>query len=186
MMKTLNSPPHGEQLKRRDSESNLQPSCITALAGKYLTFRLGNESYGIAVLKIREIMRLTSITAVPQLPDYIKGVINLRGKVIPVLDLRGKFGLAHAEPNDQNCIVVVQVEFASGNSPLMGLIVDAVEEVVFIAAQDIEQTPDFGAGLDTQYILGIAKVKNVVKALLDIDRVVAAGTIETFQVKTAR
>lgn len=173
-------------MKRPTSENILEPSSITALAGKYLTFRLGNESYGISVLKIREIIRLTPITAVPQLPDYVKGVINLRGKVIPVIDLRGKFGLAQAESSERICIVVVQVQLASGNTPFMGLIVDGVEEVTFIAAQDIEQTPDFGASLDTQYILGVAKVKNVVKSLLDIDKVVAAGTIETFQAKTAQ
>jgi purine-binding chemotaxis protein CheW len=142
-------------LKPPDSDSILERSSITALAGKYLTFRLGNESYGIAVLKIREIMRLIPITAVPQLPDYVKGVINLRGKVIPVLDLRGKFGLARAESNERTCIVVVQVELASGNSPFMGLIVDVVEEVAFIAAQDIEQTPDFGASQD----VGVVRVQ---------------------------
>ena len=156
-----------------------------ALAGKYLTFRLGDESYGIAVLKIREIIRLTPITAVPQMPAYIKGVINLRGKVIPVVDLRVKFGLAEAESNERTCIVVVQVELASHTKVLMGLMVDAVEEVAYIAAQDIEATPDFGTALDTAYLLGMAKVKDAVKALLDIDKVVAAETIERLQTKTA-
>jgi purine-binding chemotaxis protein CheW len=154
------------------------------LAGKYLTFTLGDESYGIDVLKIREIIRHTDITAVPQMPPYVKGVINLRGKVIPVVDLRTKFGLAQAEATERTCIVVVQVELASHTKSLMGLIVDGVEEVAFIAAADIEATPDFGASLDTHYILGMAKVKNVVKALLDIDKVVSAGTIELLQAKT--
>src|SRR6266545_6005516 len=125
-------------MKPPTSDTTLDPACIKALAGKYLTFRLGDESYGIAVLKIREIIRLTLITVVPQMPDYIKGVINLRGKVIPVVDLRTKFGLAAAESNERTCIVVVQVELASGTKPFMGLIVDGVEEVAFIAAQDIE------------------------------------------------
>lgn len=158
---------------------------LRAEAGKYLTFALGHESYGVPVLKVREIIRLTDITAVPQMPPYVKGVINLRGKVIPVVDLRTKFGLAQAEATERTCIVVVQVEMASHTKSLMGLIVDGVEEVAFIAAADIEETPDFGASLDTHYILGMAKVKNVVKALLDIDKVVSAGTIELLQAKVA-
>mgnify|MGYP001588655643 FL=1 len=122
---------------------------VQALAGKYLTFRLGAESYGIAVLKIREIIRLTAITAVPQMPDYVKGVINLRGKIVPVVNLRLKFGLDEAESTERTCIVVVQVELASHTKALMGLVVDGVEEVAHIAAPDIEETPDFGASLDT-------------------------------------
>ena len=153
------------------------------LAGKYLTFRLGDESYGIAVLKIREIIRLTSITAVPQMPDYVRGVINLRGKVIPVVGLGSKFGLAAAKSTERTCIVVVQVELASHTKALMGLIVDGVEEVAYIAAQDIEETPDFGASLDTKYILGMAKVKNVVKSLLDIDRIIEAEPMEEIGLK---
>jgi purine-binding chemotaxis protein CheW len=147
------------------------------LAGKYLTFRLGPESYVLPVLKVREIIRLTPVTAVPQMPDYVKGVINLRGKIIPVVDLRAKFGLSEVASTERTCIVVVEVELASRNKTLMGIIVDGVEEVAHIAAQDIEQTPDFGASLDTAYILGIAKVRNVVKALLDIDKIVAAETV---------
>jgi len=161
--------------------STLESTSLGALAGKYLTFTLGDESYGVPVLKVREIIRLTPITSVPQMPDYVKGVINLRGKVIPVVDLRLKFGLARAESNERTCTVVVQVELAGQNKTLMGLIVDGVEEVVQIGAQDIESTPDFGSSLDTAYILGMAKVKNAVKALLDIDKVVATETIELIQ-----
>ena len=142
------------------------------LAGKYLTFALGGESYAIPVLKVREIIRLTSITAVPQMPDYIRGVINLRGKIIPVMDLRLRFGFAAATNTEQNCIVVVQVKNPAGQPTAMGLVVDAVEEVAQFAAADIEETPDFGTQVDTQCILGMAKVKGVVKALLDIDRVI--------------
>ena len=156
-----------------------------SLTGKYLTFRLGNESYGIAVLKIREIIRLTPVTAVPQMPDYVKGVINLRGKIIPVVDLRAKFGMGEADSNERTCIVVVQVELAGHTKALMGLIVDGVEEVISMAAQDIEKTPDFGASLDTAYILGMAKVKGAVKSLLDIDKVVSADTVELIQAKIA-
>lgn len=150
------------------------PASTRSLAGKYLTFVLGQESYGIPVLKIREIIRFTSITAVPQMPAHIKGVINLRGKIIPVIDLRAKFGLGVADATERTCIVVVQVAMPSRTTAQMGLIVDAVEEVTNIASGDIEDTPDFGGAFDTECIVGMAKVKGVVKALLDIDRVVAA------------
>jgi purine-binding chemotaxis protein CheW len=166
--------------------STVEPTQSTAarnLAGKYLTFRLGDESYGIAVIKIREIIRLIPITSVPQMPPYVKGVINLRGKVIPVVGLRAKFGFAEAESNERVCIVVVQVELSKSNRALMGLIVDAVEEVANIGAGDIEETPDFGTQVDTAYILGMAKVKGAVKPLLDVDRVLSSETIEVLQAK---
>jgi len=158
--------------------TTVELSGMQALAGKYLTFRLGDESYGIAVLKIREIIRLTPITAVPQMPDYIKGVINLRGKIVPVVDLRIKFALAQAKTTERTCIIVVQVNLASGTKAHVGLVVDAVEEVSNIAATDIEPTPDFGATLDTAYLLGMAKVSGVVKALLDIDRVLTGEALQ--------
>ena len=142
------------------------------LTGKYLTFILGGESYAIPVLKVREIIRLTHITTVPQMPDYIRGVINLRGKIIPVMDLRLRFGFGAAAATEQHCIVVVQIKNPGGDATAMGLVVDAVEEVAQLAAGDIEETPDFGAQVDTEYILGMAKIKGAVKALLDIDRVV--------------
>lgn len=144
------------------------------LAGKHLTFVLGHEHYGLPVLKVREIIRLCEITPVPQMPDYIKGVLNLRGKIVPVADLRLKFRLASSKNTDLTCIIVVQISLPGKSSAIMGLIVDAVEEVVNIAAGDIEPTPDFGAALATDYILGIAKIKGAVKTLLDIDKVVAA------------
>ena len=152
-----------------------------AVAGKYLTFVLGKESYGVAVLKIREIIRMQDITLVPQMPEYIKGVINLRGKIIPVVDLRIKFGLSKAETTERTCIVVVQVALQGRSALAMGMVVDAVEEVINIGAADIEETPDFGAKLDTEYILGMAKIKGAVKTLLDIDKVVAAETIENLK-----
>ncbi len=150
------------------------PSETAALAGKHLTFVLGREHYGVPVLKVREIIRLCDITPVPQMPDYIKGVLNLRGKIIPVADLRIKFRLAKVENSELTCIVVVQVNLPDRSSALMGLIVDAVEEVVNLAASDIEPTPDFGMALEADYILGMAKIKGAVKTLLDIDRVVSA------------
>lgn len=154
-----------------------EPGADRKLTGKYLTFVLGQESYGIAVVTIREIIRMVDITSVPQMPEYVMGVINLRGKVIPIIDLRIKFRLAHRHVTERTCIVVVQVRATAGSRSLMGLIVDAVEEVVNINAEDIEVAPDFGTKLETDYILGMAKVKGKVKTLLEIDRVVAAESI---------
>ena len=158
--------------------SSPAPTTSTStLAGKYLTVVLDNEAYGIAVLKVREIIRMQKITVVPQMPEYVKGVINLRGRVIPVIDLRLKFGL-RAEVAERTCIVVVQVQLAAGGVVQMGLIVDSVEEVAQLTAAEIEPTPEFGARVDTTYLLGLAKVKGAVKTLLDIDRVVAPETVE--------
>lgn len=145
--------------------------------GKYLTVGLAHEAYGIAVLKVREIIRMLKITPVPQMPPFVKGVVNLRGRVIPVIDLRVKFGLA-AEFTERTCIVVVQVKPVSGQIVQMGLIVDCVEEVVQLSDQEIEPTPEFGTTVDTSYILGLAKVKGQVKTLLDIDRVVAPEALQ--------
>jgi len=142
------------------------------LSGKYLTVSLDNESYAIAVLKVREIIRLQKITPVPQMPEFVKGVINLRGRVIPIVDLRVKFGLK-AEVADRTCIVVVQVSLPTGKNVQMGLVVDSVEEVVTLDGKEIEPTPEFGTQVDTSYLLGMAKIKGLVKTLLDIDRVVA-------------
>jgi purine-binding chemotaxis protein CheW len=147
-------------------------------AGKYLTVVLDNEAYGIAVLKVREIIRLQKITPVPQMPEFVKGVINLRGRVIPIVDLRVKFGLKN-EFTERTCIVVVQVKLPSEQIVQMGLIVDSVEEVVNLPAEEIEPTPEFGTRVDTSYLLGMAKVKGQVKTLLDIDRVVAPETMQS-------
>lgn len=143
-----------------------------ARSGKYLTFHLGNEEFGIRVLKVREIMGIQEITAVPQTPGHVKGVINLRGKVVPVIDLRLKFGLASAEYTQRTCIIVTQVQGESGLI-LIGVIVDGVSEVLNLAASDVEDTPDFGEDVAAQYLLGMAKVKGKVKILLDIDKVLS-------------
>ena len=138
-------------------------------AGKYLVFQLAREEFGIRVLKVREIMGVQDITAVPQTPAHVKGVINLRGKVIPVVDLRLKFGLPEIEYTQRTCIIVVQAQ--GDSSPmLIGIIVDGVAEVLNLAAADIEDSPDFG-GVETPYLLGMAKIKGKVKILLDIDQV---------------
>ncbi|MFB3826869.1 MAG: chemotaxis protein CheW [Bryobacteraceae bacterium] len=142
-------------------------------AGKYLVFHLGREEFGIQVLKVREIMGVQDITAVPQTPPYVKGVINLRGKVIPVVDLRLKFGLPEMEYTQRTCIIVVQVEGQAG-ALHMGIVVDGVAEVLNLAEGDIEDTPDFGHGVTTTYLLGMAKVKGKVKILLEIDQVLSA------------
>ncbi len=146
-------------------------------AGKYLTFHLQAEAYAIDVLKVREIIRLTAITLVPQMPPHIRGVINLRGKIIPVMDLRLRFDFSAGNDTEQTCIVVVQVKLPDGQAAQMGLVVDGVEEVINIADGDIEPPPHFGGRLATDCLLGIAKVKGVVKSLLDIDRVVGAPVL---------
>jgi purine-binding chemotaxis protein CheW len=143
-------------------------------AGKYLTFQLANEEFGIRVLKVREIMGVQEITAVPQTPQHVKGVINLRGKVIPVIDLRLKFGLPAAEYTQRTCIIVAQVAGEHSSTLLMGIVVDGVSEVLNLSGQEIEDTPDFGEDIGGEYLLGMAKVKGKVKILLDIDRILSA------------
>ena len=138
--------------------------------GKYLTFILENERFGVPVLKVREIMRLSPITPVPRMPAFIKGVINLRGKIVPIIDLRERFGLPEAEDRDRICVIVVQFESTDGGSQLMGMVVDVVEDVSQLNAEDLEVPPDFGGSLDTRFITGMAKSKGMVKTLLDIDR----------------
>lgn len=142
------------------------------LAGKYLVFQFGREEFGIRVLEVREITGIQDITAVPQTPVFVKGVINLRGKIVPVVDLRLKFGLPEQEYTARTCIIVVQVEVGAQRM-LMGVVVDGVAEVLNLAAADIEDTPDFGQGVVTPYLLGMAKVKGKVKILLDIDQVLS-------------
>jgi purine-binding chemotaxis protein CheW len=140
------------------------------LAGKYLTLTLSGEEYGLSVLHVREIIKMMAITAVPQVPPHIKGVLNLRGKVIPVIDLRIKFGFAPGDVSSRTCIIIVEVALASGRV-LMGIIVDQVLDVLNIVAEEIEQTPEFGDRVCTDYMKGVAKVKGTVKILLDLDRV---------------
>ena len=113
------------------------------LAGKYLTFTLQRESYGIDVLQVREIIRQTNITAVPQMPSFVRGVINLRGKVIPVIDLRIRFGFADVKDTELTCVVVVQVKSPEGKTAQMGLVVDGVEEVTNIAAAEFRKSARF-------------------------------------------
>ena len=144
--------------------------------GKYLTFALAQEEYGIGILKVKEIIGMMAITTVPRTPDYVKGVINLRGKVIPVVDLRSKFGMEAAAYTERTCIIVVEI--VSGQQKiLMGSVVDSVSEVLNIKAGEIEAVPNFGSSLDTDYILGMAKTNGGVKILLDIDKVLSREEI---------
>jgi purine-binding chemotaxis protein CheW len=146
--------------------------------GKYLTFLTGGEGYGLPVLKVREIMKVMEITSVPQVPAYVRGVINLRGKVIPVVDLRLKFGMPACDATDQTCIIVVEAA-AADRKAMMGLLVDGVSEVLNIQAAEIEQPPAFGDSVRTDYMQGVAKVKGTVKILLDIDRVLTGTEFDT-------
>ncbi len=158
---------------------------ITELAkdsreGKYLTFTLDQEEYGIGITKVKEIIGMIAITPVPQTPHFVKGVINLRGKVIPVIDLRLKFGLEPMEYNERTCIIVVEISGAGKKIP-MGIVVDSVSEVLNIKANDVEDTPNFGSRLETSYILGMAKTGDGVKILLDIDKVLTSDELSAVQ-----
>ena len=145
----------------------------SALEGKFLTFILGKEIYGFEILKVREIIGLMDITTVPQTPEYMKGVINLRGKVIPVIDLRLKFSMQEEEHTQETCVSVVEVENTS-----IGIIVDSVSEVSDISGGSIEEAPSFGQGIDTSFIMGLGKVKDKIIILLDIETVLSSEELE--------
>ena len=157
-----------------DSPSN---NILLEKEGKYLTFALGQEEYGLEILKVREIIGYMEITAVPQTPHHVKGVINLRGQVIPVIDLRSKFGMETAEITEESCIIVVEISQGDRNFQT-GIVVDHVQEVLDIDEQNIEDAPQFGGSVDTSFILGMGKIGDSVKILLDIDKVL--GDAETF------
>ena len=150
------------------------PSLKQQLGGKFLTFFLDEEEYGIEILKVHEIIGMMSITVVPRTPTFIRGVINLRGKVIPIIDLRLKFGMEAIEQTEETCIIVVQAQ-----SVELGIVVDRVSEVLDIASDDIDEPPSFGADVPTDYLLGIAKTEGRVKLLLNIDRVLTTNEVVT-------
>lgn len=166
-------------MKTEDSNSN-RSAALQSGAGKYLTFGLGEEEYGLEILKVREIIGLMDITKVPRTPEYIRGVINLRGKIIPVLDLRRKFAMPPVEETDESCIIVVDVSDENGTT-LMGLLVDTVCEVLRIAAENLEPAPSFGRGVDSGFIQGMAKVGERVKILLDIEHVLSTSDVVAIQ-----
>lgn len=146
------------------------------LAGKYLTFKLANEEYGLEILKVQEIIQMQEITHVPKTPEFVRGVINLRGRVIPVIDLRLKFGMPASEDTDKTCIIVVQIGDAE-NSLTLGVLIDEVSEVLDIEAQNIQETPSFGNNVNTDFILGLGKIGDKVKMLLDVDKVLTTSEI---------
>lgn len=149
-------------------------------AGKYLTFQLGRESYGIGILKVQEIVGAMPVTRVPRMPGFVRGVVNLRGKVIPVFDLRLKFGLEGREDTDRTCIIVVRLRLGpgAGDEVTLGTIVDEVSEVVDVRESQIEPAPDFGPSVDTAFLQGVGKVGSKVVMLLDADRILPRGELE--------
>ncbi|MEO7996727.1 MAG: chemotaxis protein CheW [Gemmatimonadaceae bacterium] len=155
------------------SSSNAIATVATtgARAGKYLTFFLAGEEYGLEILKVSEIIGMQSITRVPRTPEFVRGVINLRGKVIPITDLRVKFGMS-SDTHDESCIIVVQLREMQ-----MGIVVDRVSEVVALAEGEIADSPEFGAGVQTDLLLGIGKSGDRVKLLLDIDKVLTSHEV---------
>ena len=147
--------------------------------GKYLTFALAQEEYGLEILKVREIIGYMDITAVPQTPAHVKGVINLRGQVIPVIDLRAKFGMETTDVTEETCIIVVEI--AQGKRKFdTGIVVDRVQEVLDIAGEDIEEAPQFGSSVNTDFILGMGKIGESVKILLDINKVLSGDDFTSF------
>jgi len=151
---------------------------IAQKQGEYLTFVLADEEYGLEILKVREIIGYMDITAVPQTPDYVKGVINLRGQIVPVVDLRAKFGIESAEITRETAIIVVETT-QNNHKFRTGIVVDHVQEVLDIPAENIEETPQFGPAVRTDFILGMAKVGESVKILLDIDKALAGTDLAT-------
>jgi len=155
----------------------IAPFSATQITGKHLIFQLGEEEFAINVMSVKEIMKMQSITIVPQTPAYVKGVINLRGKIVPVINLRSKFGIEDRDDTDLTCIVVVRMQVEGGEQPV-GIVVDGVVEVLTFNHEDIEDTPDFGPDGVMPYVRGMAKVKSRVKIVLDIDQVLQGSPLE--------
>ena len=168
-----------ETVELGDRVQETDISQIKDKEGKYLTFALAHEEYGLEILKVREIIGYMDITAVPQTPHHVKGVINLRGQVIPIIDLRTKFGMETAEITEETCIIVVEITQDSRNFQT-GIVVDHVQEVLDILGTDIEDPPQFGSSVDTDFILGMGKIGDTVKILLDIDKVLAGDDLSGF------
>jgi len=154
---------------------------VEHLGGKYLTFKLAEEVYGLGILKVQEIIGIMAVTHVPKTPEFVRGVINLRGKVIPVVELRQKFDMHSVEDTEHTCVIVAQIE-RNGSRETMGLIVDEVSEVLDIRPDQIELPPAFGAGVDIGFILGLGKVHEKVVMLLDVDRTLSGNEIEQIYV----
>ena len=157
-------------------DNTQQTATALAKAGKYLTFKLAVEEYGLEILKVQEIMKMVEVTKIPRTPDYVRGVINLRGKVIPVVDLRLKFGMEALETTVKTCVIVVQVK-RNDSTVTMGIIVDEVSEVLDVTSDQIEPSPEFGSTVNTDFILGMGKVGKRVITLLDVDKVLSSGEL---------
>ncbi len=154
------------------------PVAGSALAGKYLTFDLGEEHYGLEIMRVQEIVGIMPVTRVPRMPEFVAGVVNLRGRVIPVVDLRLAFGLPGAEVTERSCIIVVSIEREDDSTVVMGVIVDEVSDVAYLAADAIEETPEFASDVDTSFIKGVGRIEQRVLLLLDIDRVWSGSEME--------
>lgn len=161
------------------TQENTKPK-VCAQSGKYLTFRLGDEDYGLEILKVQEIIKMQSITKVPRSPEYVSGVINLRGKVIPVINLRSKFSMEKVDDSEKTCIIVVQIR-SKENVLTTGVVVDEVSEVLDIREEEIEPAPAFGGDIEEAFILGMAKAKGSVKILLDIDKILSFQDVTQLQ-----
>ena len=160
-----------------EKQNNLLDDTLAKYAGKYLTFHLSQEIYGIQILKVHEIIGLMDVTRVPNTPEFVKGVINLRGKVIPVIDLRCKFNMNATQVSERNCIIILQIT-GEQKEVIMGIVVDEVAEVTDVMEKQIESTPSFDTTVNTNYILAIGKVKEKVIMLLDVDQFLSGGEIE--------
>ena len=158
----------------------LDSKAMAMNSGKHLTFILADETYGVGILKVKEIIGMLPVTSVPRTPGFIKGVINLRGKVIPVIDLRLKFSMEAIPYTERTCIIVMEINSKNTNV-LIGIVVDSVSEVLNIKEEEIEAPPEFGAKMDTSYILGMAKLDGGVKILLDIDKVLSSQEIQMLE-----
>lgn len=157
---------------------HIQDNALTHLEGKYLAFSLAGEEYCVEILKVKEIIAMMKVTKVPKTPVFVKGVINLRGKIIPIIDLRLKFNLESEDYHSRTTIIIIEVERDDQNIP-MGIVVDGVSEVINIKADQVEKSPTFGAEIDDQFILGMAKIKDSVKILLDINKILTTDELTT-------
>jgi purine-binding chemotaxis protein CheW len=167
-----------EERKIRASEA--ERGGTKANPGKYITFSLAGENYGLYILSVKEIIGMMNITRVPRTPDFVRGVINLRGKVHPVIDLRKRFGLEPKEDDARTPIIIVEINHSNGLQHL-GIVVDSVSEVINVEKDDIENTPSFGVDLETDFILGLAKIENKVITLLDIDQILTSRQLVMLQ-----
>ncbi len=162
--------------KPHTDHASLEQPRASAAEGKYLTFTLAAEAYGVPVLAVREIIRLCPITPVATMPPHVRGVINLRGRVIPLIDLRVRLGLPPEPDHDRTCIIVAQVATPGGGRPY-AVVVDSVDEVASLSAADIAAPPDFGAAVDTRFITGMARRESGVATLLDLDAIATADQL---------